>query len=375
MDKIEFQISEIRNPEIELAKILEMNSNFDNKYTFFYDETNNYRCLRFKNNIFNFDYEKNFVLGGLAVLGDIPDLSELRNKLNIQENVGEIKFKHIAHGTFRECLKSRKLEICLQTLIDTENLFLHYHHLNLLYWSLVDIVDSAILDKNTVHVLDIKNALYCVVRMELNDTLNLLINSNYPDVPFEELPYFIDSLSEILSRHIQNSKLGASLQILLDDLHIRRNNKDRLEFIMDFKKHELQNDFHMFYLHPICTFANSKHVFDNENNISILLDKYRLIYQNKEIRNFIFIDSNSNLLVQISDVLVGILGKYFEFLNKIEIDSITSFFEEINNQQAKNLSLLLSLILKSDYHNQSLLRNTIPVESYEKLSLMFKLIK
>ena len=99
-----------------LEQVIEMNNfkNLENKYKFYYDETNNIRKLRLKDNgtfnIKNEEVKNNFVLAGICHEEHIrlEDIDELINNLYLDKSNKEIKFKHVAKGTFTECLNSNK---------------------------------------------------------------------------------------------------------------------------------------------------------------------------------------------------------------------------------------------------------------------------
>ena len=134
-----FDISGIR----QITKMLVPTIDFEGIFTFYYDETNNIKKFYVKENEFNHTFTANFVLGGLVHEGEAPNTQPLIDSFKLQKNAKEVKFKHIAKGGFLDCLKSWKLTLFLQFLKDS-NLYVHYSSINILYWSIVDIVDSAI---------------------------------------------------------------------------------------------------------------------------------------------------------------------------------------------------------------------------------------
>ncbi|MCF6255951.1 MAG: hypothetical protein L3J98_13895 [Gammaproteobacteria bacterium] len=118
-------------------------ADFDGIYTFYYDETNNIRKFYVREFDFNSAFTENFVLGGLVHEGSAPDVQPLMDSFKLQRSVKEVKFKHIAKGDFLDCLKSQKLNLFL-SFIKSSKLYIHYSIINILYWSIVDIVDSAV---------------------------------------------------------------------------------------------------------------------------------------------------------------------------------------------------------------------------------------
>ena len=107
---MDFPINKIRDGQKSLAPHI----NFDGKYHFFYDESNNPRKLYTKETDFNSSITGSFVLGGIVDAGNVFNFKELKDSLQLQKNVKEIKFKHLASGDFISCLNSQKINTYLQ---------------------------------------------------------------------------------------------------------------------------------------------------------------------------------------------------------------------------------------------------------------------
>lgn len=119
------------------------------RYIFYYDESNN--CRKFwvddVKMQFNADYTADFVLAGVVKKKDeniIASLEMFRQPLKLQGNVNEIKFnKHFSKRDFFECVKERRLFEIL-SWINASTLYIHYFHVNNLYYTLVEIFDSVV---------------------------------------------------------------------------------------------------------------------------------------------------------------------------------------------------------------------------------------
>lgn len=143
---IDFEIAEIEAAN-QFARLLNPRVDFTTPYIFYYDETNNIKTFYVKENDFNYTFTANFVLGGLLHQGAVSDVQPLIDSFKLQKTAKEVKFKHIAFGDFLDCLKSQKLNLFFRFLKDND-LYVHYSSLNILYWSVVDIVDSAIMNSD-----------------------------------------------------------------------------------------------------------------------------------------------------------------------------------------------------------------------------------
>ncbi|MEP0911023.1 hypothetical protein NDI45_08845 [Leptolyngbya sp. GB1-A1] len=349
-----------------IAKILAPTADFDSSFTFYYDETNNIRKFYVKENDFNSPFSSNFVLGGLVYEGKSPNIEPLFNKLNLQKNIKEVKLKHIAKGDFLDCLKSEKLNYFLKYLFDS-NLYIHCSSLNILYWSIVDIVDSAIADLEIARQLDLsfvnylKNDLYKLAKLEIKQVIELFYNFNYPNLKKESVLEFIERLTLIFDEYIDEEEFHFGLQFLRQTLKEARRNKS-LPFIMNEEDHVLIEDFSHFYLRPLQLFKNSTHIFDNEVKISQILADY------KELKNYYFIDSESNLLIQASDVFVGLMGKFTIYVNSSSKEQIAHDFTSLSEKQLNNVDSFIELINKSENKNVAFLHR---IDSYEELEKVF----
>lgn len=362
---VTIDISEIR----KYTKISAPLADFDSFYTFYYDETNNIRKFYVKEFDFNSAFTENFVLGGLVHEGSAPDTQPLIDSFKLQRSVKEVKFKHITKGDFLECLKSQKLNSFLK-FIKSSKLYVHYSSTNILYWSIVDIVDSAVAHSEASQKLGIqfsnkmKDALYKLSRLEIESIIVLFHRFEYPNIKKDSILSFIEALSDLFVDYLDDMEFHFGLESLRQILKEAKK-KGSLPFVMDEEDYLLIKDFSHFYLRPVYLFKNSTHIFDNEDSISELMGGYKIIDGSEVINNYSFVDSQSSRLTQLSDVLVGLLGKLSSYLNTNSRDKIRSDFLLLNSIQTENIDLLLDLIDKSHVKNIGFLHAT---DSYEEMS-------
>lgn len=365
---MDFEINDIGT----LMKMLAPTADFDSTFTFYYDETNNIKkfYVRDKEN-FNYSFTANFVLGGLVHLGNAPNVQTLIDSFKLQKTVNEVKFKHIANGNFLGCLKSKKLKLFLQ-FIKNSDLYVHYSSLNILYWALVDIVDSAIASSDRASQLGIKfanhlkNDLYRLSRLEIESIIELFYSYEYPNIKSECINQFIEDLTSLFDGYIDTVEYHFSLESLRQILKEAKKKKS-LPFLMDEDDYILLKDLTQFYLRPIYTFKNSTHIFDNEYSISETLKDYRILDNGVEIKNYSFVDSQTNQLTQLSDVFVGLMGKLTNYLNTSSREKIKTDLGLLIDIQKENLDLLIEVIDKSHNKNIGFIHNT---DCYEEMSKM-----
>ena len=124
-------------------------------------------------------------------------------------------------------------------------------------------------------------------------------------------------------------------------------------FLQENDKNIMVDELAQFYLHFIGLFRNSEHVFDSQKEVKHWIEKYIIIDENNhQVDNYSFRDSKNDILIQLSDVVSGIYGQMYEYLNKTEIHSIARDVKQMDDQQLRCASLLCSLIYRASYRNQ-----------------------
>lgn len=252
------------------------------------------------------------------------------------------------------------------------DLHIHYSSLNILYWSIADIVDSAIANSEVAMQLGLnfsnhlKNDLYKLAKLEIGLVTELFYNFGYPNLKKESVLKFIEELTSIFDEYIDTQEFHFGLESLRQILKEAKK-KNSLPFIMDEEDHILIKDFSQFYLRPIYLFKNSNHIFDNEVTISEIIANYKIIDDSQEIKNYFFVDSQSDLFIQASDIFVGLMGKLSSYINTNTREKIISDFESLSERQLNNVDALINLIDKSNNKNVAFLHS---IDSYEELTKM-----
>jgi Protein of unknown function (DUF3800) len=344
--------------------------NTDAVYTFYYDETNNIRKLYVDADGFNVSLPRPFVLGGIVHGGDARpiDIAPLRQALKIQTNVRELKLAHIAKGEFTDLLTSPKLTIFLRWIRDN-GFFIHYHQLDPLYWSTVDIVDSILTEGNHAALLHshalLKSDLTAILRSDLQATVSLFHRYGYPGLAPEnrraflkDLVEFVDSNGSVLAE-FNRSMLKGVLQLGLS--------LDELIFIEGNPENLLIQDFSTFYLGRIALFQRSDHVFDIETIVQNTLSNAPIISQGQPAVNFRFADSVDEVGIQLADVIVGILGKMHSFLIEHSRQEVSEARDVLAGTGIQNVELLRDLISASHDVNVAFLHHVASIHDLNKL--------
>lgn len=309
--------------------ILELHNinNTTKKYCFYYDETNNPRLFKLTDKGFNVNEKSFFILGGLVFPEDRIPLDEqsiiLIKKLNLQSSSMEIKFKHISGKSkdFLELMTKKKV----QDLIDWiffNDYFIHYSFVDNFYFSIVDIVDS--LEESTIGDIDfnrsLKDSLYELIKKNKEWFINLLIKVNYPNINNHK--YFVEEVINLIFKTNENDDFN--LEYLRQSFKNYRNKQ--LIFLENNDDCILISDYTGWYINSIITYPNSAHFFDNEDFVEKKIEGTRFNLFDKDFKNYEFIDSKSNIYIQISDLIVGILRMWM-------------FYIEFSSQEESNLQL------------------------------------
>jgi uncharacterized protein involved in tolerance to divalent cations len=314
----------------------------------YYDETNNFRRLSLTENGTNNSIENiNFVLGGIGNLSKEPiDCSALLSELKIGKSVEEIKFSYFARGktNFIEILNSQYLNILFKWITANENLFIHFRSMNYVFYILIDIVDEALskyMDKipgiYTYH-LELKSALYEAIKSNLDAFIKQLHSFEFPDISKANIRKFAESVLTYVEQQQCKALDGQddfNTEFLRQIIKAMRNDTEFI-FLSGDKKYKLFDGYVILYATEIAKFDKAHLIFDREPNIEL---KLKSIIEDRS--NYEFKDSKSDVLIQISDVIVGFVSKlmtYVESVNETDLSKIN-----MNKIQKETLRLFFDI--------------------------------
>lgn len=374
-----------------------------NEYIFFYDETNNFRKLYLHENYrdkFYLNSNANpFVLGGLVFKKNIHNLDEISNNLkllfknlNYQKTQKEFKFKHIAKGNLEHVLKSNKLISYFEWIIQN-NISIHVQILDVIFWSIIDIVESKTaariyyakmpidIDFGAYPLAFLKSFLYDLVQKNKIEFFSKLHELGYPEINSENRFKFINFLKELSSKY-ENDKsnkmlrnplnrmvLGVFKEILEEFVN---QENDGFVFLKDEPKHKIINEMNVFYQNRIDSFPNSYHIFDHEYQVEAEIDK---IWYNRDCKNYIFKESSKDIFIQLSDVVIGFFRILFEFLIVIDFESINEFVDKLNENQKICLNLFFDIYDSSVEETEYFIHYITPMLIKEKFEILYDSIK
>ena len=354
---------------------------------FFYDESNNIRKYHNKNGRFNASEYQNFSLGGI-VLRDSFENTEFDDLIEIlkfggNDNFSEFKLKHflVKKGkNFIEKINSQKLNTLLEYLYLKQGVFIHFQILNFFYYGIVDIVDTLFERElvSTKNDLDsLKNFLYTKMIVDYNYWSQKFWEYDYPNVSNEQMAKFLDDLisyfvktrtSTTWERRLKDRFISLCSQrkrMLRDSKHI---------LLSGNNPNSLVNSLSEVYQDRIFVYNRSYHIFDEEYSIS---ERWKEIgfFEWGINKKFEFRKSETDVRIQISDVLAGIIAKLFDFLSKIsDITELEHLLREIpdNSNSYKVLLQLFLFISKSDSFDGFFIKYIAPKSDIEKFRFMYR---
>ena len=92
------------------------------------------------------------------------------------------------------------------------------------------------------------------------------------------------------------------------------------------------------------------------------------MYEGNVLCHYSFCDSSINAMIQLSDYIVGILRKYFIFLDRLqqEVDADIDSFDKV---QMKNFQLLNKTLNRSLLYNPLFINTIISIHCWKKMEL------
>lgn len=338
------------------------------KLTFYYDESNFFGKFyhREKDGLYDFnsDMDKDFVLAGIVSedTENSIDRDSLLKGLGLQNTINEIKFKsQFSEGDFLSTLHKARLCRMLE-FIDEKAMYLHIAHVNMLYYAVADIIDSVMDYADLKEYAEsefhgdtrfannhLKQVIYKILREKKDDTLRIFKEYGYPDIDEEDIEEFCDDIVTLFGTRWEQS----TEQKYISGMIKKAGKKRDIIFLRENDKNIMVDSLAQFYLHFIGLFRNSEHIFDEQKEIKRWIEKYRIIDKDDRlIDNYRFQNSKADIFVQMSDVVSGICGQMYEYLNKTEDRIISREIKGMDDQQLICAKVLCSMIYKSSERNK-----------------------
>lgn len=324
------------------------------RYAFYYDETNNYRKVKITEKGLN-DFNvmlNNYTLGGICFeKSKEKDAKELIKNLKLQNNQ-ELKSKTFFRGkkTFKDCIEHKKLNLILNWILN--NAYVHYLDIDSVYFSVIDIVDS--ICNNPIAKLfppdltyAFKDELYRAIRSNIESFIDICQKTEYPNVKNKNVKIFCQGLIDIIEK--EHGKYY-TLELLKD--LIKKAMNDELVFLKDNDVGIIMDSFYSLRQQKCIIFKDSMHIFDKElMDEQKMNDEYMVMNNGKKLENYKFMDSRDEINIQISDIIVYLIARYFNFLTYCPNEISDFTIKNLNDIGKNNLTMLIQIINKSNEEN------------------------
>ena len=230
------------------------------------------------------------------------------------------------------------------------NTYIHWSTLSLLYFALVDIVDSMM--EVPYKSNEIKNVLYKYARLDLDSFLEFLARYSYPNIKKEKVEDFCEEfISWIESIEPESHEDECFLEFLRQGAKSSKKTGE-LIFLMENSDNLLIENYVPIYASRLGEFPNSTIHFDKcamaEENIETLSN----VLCSEKKPTYDFLVSTNNRWIQICDFVSGIIAALLAFVNENNIDEINTTIESFDEIQKNNLKSVMGLIRKSTTKNK-----------------------
>ncbi|MGG0891875.1 DUF3800 domain-containing protein [Cytobacillus horneckiae] len=323
-------------------------TNIDKKYILYYDETNNPRTFRLTDDGFNVNELEFFILGGIGFESDKSasddDIDELFSNFRLQGNATEVKFKHIRQNAqdFLSLLSKPRVTILIEWLYEKQY-SIHYSYVDNFYYTIVDIVDSMEESWFGGPVLnrELKDHFYSLIKEYQDWFISLLIEVDYPNIKNHK-KFVWEIVDWIWSVNIGDDFY---LEYLRQSLKSYRNRQ--LVFLENNEDKVAISDYSTFYANLIVTFPKADHIFDHELSVEELLNANPIELSGHKDINYKFVDSKDERLVQVSDLIVGVLRYWMAFLESVNIQELSEILNVLSELQKVKLKKFQEILLHS----------------------------
>ena len=122
-----------------------------------------------------------------------------------------------------------------------------------------------------------------------------------------------------------------------------------LDFVQDEESNVWVDDYSQFYVQQIMKFCRKRMVFDNNDKVRRCLEQRDFACGSSPV-DWIMVDSAKNKMVQISDLIVGLVRKFLMFADRDDA-IIWHDFGTFDDVQKRNFEAFIHLVKFSQQYN------------------------
>lgn len=244
----------------------------------------------------------------------------------------------------------------------------HYSALDPLYFAILDIIESIQADDrfniNDIHAV-LKSELHYAVLQDINNFLSLMRTYSYPDVPRSKVSQFLGDIALFVDSRLPVDR-NPGTRWLRQTLKTATALPDmELIFLHDNQTGELIDGLGTWFMHSVFTFKNATHIFDEETEIQKYFETFEMRDGSRRL-DYTFVKSEDEIGIQLSDVIAGIFGRHFRYLNAYSATNLIKRRDSFTTTQAENLCRLRTLVDRSDSFSGGLFFKLMPADSEMK---------
>ncbi|MFT0898143.1 DUF3800 domain-containing protein [Candidatus Methanoprimaticola sp. MG2] len=339
-------------------------------WNIYYDETNNIGKFRFDKDKLELVNDsrgiyRDFMLGGIAIPPGVElDTDSLVASLKINK-LSELKAKSFFKtNDFRYDMGSRNVVALLDWLVRSP-VYIHYHCFDNIYDAVVEIVDESLeapYGKSLLiyHAI-MKDCFYQLVMNDPREFISILGQYGYPNVSNTDKGVFCHALVSFIEEwnDVENRDYWFFNEVLRQNL--KAISKQTSFIQLNFGERGIWIDGYS-HAYWYCMFGAplATHHFDEEYEIIRKFETIDFRIEGKPYVSFEFIDSKYSLLIQISDVVVGLLERYFNWIDEHDDEYLNNEMEAVTQSQLKSFQILHELIDRVDSRCPYLISNMVP---------------
>jgi hypothetical protein len=155
-------------------------------------------------------------------------------------------------------------------------------------------------------------------------------------------------------------------RMLIGLLHIGKK-LEALPFLDGEEPRLLIAHYKHFYAARLCILKHAHHILDVEDVMSRELATWRFMDGASQLQHFRFVASHDEIGIQISDPIVGLLGKLCAFAIEQDKEDLIDARESLNGRQRTNLATMARLINRSIDENRVFANHVIALSDQRKL--------
>ena len=217
----------------------------------------------------------------------------------------------------------------------------------------------------------IKNTFYEMLHGKEKELQNIMFRYEFPNIKKDKISGFISELLQLFPLRCEQTLEEKFITGMIK----RAEQSDELVFLEGNTDYVMQESFEIFYYDGPRKYFNAMHIYDIETEIQATEKDSVPTYLGEQLNNMEYVDSKSNVLIQVSDVIAGIWGKLMIYINNKDNNAIRKDVENLNKTQIENINMLRYLREKSDMYNKGFLMSVTALSVIDRINFLFDLCK